>query len=188
MILIGSAVIRILRYIKNAPERGLLYKDNGDAKITCYSDADWASNMRSTSGYCVLIGGNMISWRSKKQNTFALSSAETEYRVMAAISKELVWLKNLLSELRLRDFQATKLICDNQVALYITSNLVFHERTKHIEIDCHYVRNKVLLGEITIKFVKSEDQRVDMFTKSLKDSRVNYICNKIISYNIYDPT
>jgi transposase InsO family protein len=185
-----NAVIRILRYIKNAPGKGLLYEDKGDAKITCYSDADWAgspSDRRSTSGYCVLIGGNMISWRSKKQNTVALSSAEAEYRAMAAASKELAWLKNLLSELRFGDLQNTKLICDNQAALHIASNPVFHERTKHIEIDCHYVRDKVLSGEITTEFVKSEDQLADMFTKSLKGSRVNYICNKLGSYNIYDP-
>jgi hypothetical protein len=143
--------------------------------------------MRSTSGYCVLIGGNMISWRRKKQNTVALSNAEAEYHAMATTSKELAWLKNLLLELKLGDLQATKLMCDNQAALHIASNPVFHERTKHIEIDCHYVRDKVLSGEITTDFVKSEDQLADMFTKSLRGSRVDYICNKLGSYDIYDP-
>lgn len=129
----------------------------------------------------------MISWRSKKQNTGALSIAEAQYHVMTVASKELARLKNFLSELRLGDIQATKLICDNQATFHIASNPVFHERSKHIEIDCHYARSKVLSGEITTKFVKSEDQLAYMFTKSLKDSRVNYISNKLGSYNIYDP-
>lgn len=94
-----DAIIRILRYIKSAPRNGLLYEDKGDAKIICYSDADWVgspSDKRSTSEYCALIGGNMISWRNKKQNTTPLYIAEAEYCDMTATSKELVWLKNLL--------------------------------------------------------------------------------------------
>ncbi|GAU43000.1 hypothetical protein TSUD_188740 [Trifolium subterraneum] len=180
--------LNYLTIYKEAPGRGLLYEDKGDAKITCYSDADWAgspSDRRSTSGYCVLIGGNMISWRSKKQNIVALSSAEAEYRAMAATSKELAWLKNLLLELRLGDLQATKLICDNQAALHIASNPVFHERTKHIEIDCHYVRDKVLSGEITTDFVKSEDQLADMFTKSLKGDITKLNCVSSFSASKY---
>lgn len=121
--------------MKNAPGRWLLYEDKGDAKITCYSNADCIkspSDRRFTYGYFVLIRGNMISWRSKKQNTYALSSAEAWYRVMTTTSKELAWLKNLLLELRLGDLQATKLICDNQATLHIASNPIFYERNKHI--------------------------------------------------------
>jgi len=154
-------VIRIFKYIKNAPGKGLLYENKGNTEVVGYSDADWAgspADRRSTSGYCVLIGGNLISWRSKKQNIVARSSAEAEYHAMAAATCELTWLRQLLQQLKLGDVKAMKLICDNQAALHIASNPVFHERTKHIEIDCHFVRDKVISGEIITDFVGSNDQ------------------------------
>ena len=98
-----DAVIRILKYIKGAPGKGLIYKDRGHTQIVGYSDADWAGSpidRRSTSGYCVLVGGNLISWKSKKQNVVARSSAEAEYRAMALVTCELIWLKQLLKELQ----------------------------------------------------------------------------------------
>ncbi|XP_057989379.1 uncharacterized mitochondrial protein AtMg00810-like [Hevea brasiliensis] len=98
-----DAVIRILRYIKGAPGQGLLYEDRGHSQIIGYSDADWAgspSDRRSTSGYCIMIGGNLISWKSKKQDVVARSSAEAEYRAMALATCELIWLKQLLQELK----------------------------------------------------------------------------------------
>jgi len=97
-----NAVIRILKYIKGSPGKGLLYGHSNHSKVICYSDADWAgslSSRRSTSGYCVLIGDNLISWKSKKQHVVARSSAEAEYRVMASVTCELIWLKHLLIEL-----------------------------------------------------------------------------------------
>ncbi|MCI25689.1 hypothetical protein A2U01_0046880, partial [Trifolium medium] len=183
-------VIRILKYIKSAPGKGLLYENKGNTQVVGYSDADWAgspADRRSTSGYCVLIGGNLISWRSKKQNIVARSSAEAEYRAMAATACELTWLKQLLQQLKLGDVKAMKLICDNQAALHIASNPVFHERTKHIEIDCHFVRDKVLSGEILTDFVGSNDQLADIFTKSLRGPRVESICNKLGAYDMYAP-
>ncbi|CAH9069280.1 unnamed protein product [Cuscuta europaea] len=185
-----DAVVRILRYIKGSPGRGLVYANRGCDNITAYSDADWAgcpNDRRSTSGYCVLIGGNLISWKSKKQSVVARSSAEAEYRAMALTTCELIWLKQLLSELKFCKLKPMKLICDNQAALYIASNPVFHERTKHIEIDCHFIREKVISGEIFTSFVKSNDQLADFLTKSLRGPRIRYICDKLDAYDIYAP-
>ena len=185
-----DAVIRILRYIKNAPGRGLLYEDHGHSRVIGYCDADWAgspSDRRSTSGYCVLVGGNLVSWKSKKQDVVARSSAEAEYRAMALATCELMWLKQLLQELKFCEASQMELICDNQAALHIASNPVFHERTKHIEIDCHFIREKILSGCIFTSHVKSSDQFADILTKSLRSSRIEYICNKLGAYDLYAP-
>ena len=128
-----------------------------------------------------------MSWKSKKQNVVARSSAESEYRAMATATCELVWIKQLLGELKFGKIDQMELVCDNQAALHIASNPVFHERTKHIEIDCHFVREKILSGDIVTKFVKSNDQLADIFTKSLTCPRINYICNKVGTYDLYAP-
>ncbi|XP_071927547.1 uncharacterized mitochondrial protein AtMg00810-like isoform X1 [Coffea arabica] len=186
-----DAVIRILRYLKSAPGKGLLYQNHGHTDIEGYSDADWAgsaSDRRSTTGYCVFVGGNLVSWKSKKQTVVSRSSAESEYRAMAHTVCELVWLKSMLLELGFEHKQPMNLVCDNQAAVHIASNPVFHERTKHIEVDCHFIREKLLDGVIKTSHVPSVDQLADVFTKSLGGSRVKYICNKLGAYDIYAPT
>ncbi|RVW79787.1 Retrovirus-related Pol polyprotein from transposon RE1 [Vitis vinifera] len=166
-----DAVIRILRYIKSTPGQGVLYENRGHTQVVGYTDADWAgspTDRRSTSGYCVFIGGNLISWKSKKQDVVARSSAEAEYRAMTLATCELIWLRHLLRELRFGKDEQMKLICDNQAALHIASNPVFHERTKHIEVDCHFIREKIASGCVATSFVNSNDQLADIFTKSLR--------------------
>nr|CAN76350.1 hypothetical protein VITISV_025245 [Vitis vinifera] len=170
-----DVVIRILQYIKSTPGQ----------------DADWVGSPTdrcSTSGYCVFIGGNLISWKSKKQDVVARACAEAEYRAMALATCELIWLKHLLRELRFGKDEQMKLTCDNQAALHIASNPVFHERTKHIEVDCHFIREKITSGCVATSFVNSNDQLADIFTKSLRDPRIKYICNNLGAYNIYAPS
>jgi hypothetical protein len=125
---------RILRYV-----RGTL--DNGD--LIVYSDADWAGcpdTRRSTSGYAVFLGDNLVSWSSKRQNTVSRSSAEAEYRTVANGVAEATWLRQLLLELHAPPRHAKLVYCDNVSAVYMSSNPVQHQRTKHIEIDLHFVR------------------------------------------------
>ena len=115
------------------------------------------------------------------------SSAEAEYRAMTLTTCELIWLKHLLRELRFGKDEQMKLICDNQTALHIGSNPVFHERTKHIEVDCHFIREKIVSRCVATSFVNSNDQLAYIFTKSLRGPRIKYICNKFGAYNIYAP-
>jgi hypothetical protein len=185
-----AALEQILCYLKGAPGRGIWYRNHGHTHIECFSDADWAGSKidrRSTTGYCVFVGGNLVSWKSKKQNVVSRSSAESEYRAMAQSTCELIWIQQLLNEIGLGSSLPMKLWCDNQAALHIASNPVFHERTKHIEIDCHFIREKIQQNLISTSHVKTTEQLGDIFTKALSGPRIEYICNKLGMINIYAP-
>src|SRR5436189_964740 len=116
---------RILGYLKGSPGRGLWFRRHGHLRVEGYCDADWAScidDRRSTSGYCVFVGGNLVSWRSKKQEVVARSTAEAEYRAMALALSEMFWLKNLLAELKVMRSDTMVLNCDNKSAMNIVNN------------------------------------------------------------------
>ena len=139
--------------------------------MTAYSDADWAGcpdTRRSTFGFCVFLGNNLISWSSKRQVTVSRSSAEAEYRAVAHAVADTIWIWQLLSELHRPIEQATIVYCDNISAVYMTSNPVQHRRTKHIEIDIHFVREKV----------------AEIFTKALPTKPFQDIC---FSLNVVEP-
>jgi hypothetical protein len=140
----------ILRYIKGTSHYGLQIHKTSDLGLIAYSDADWAGcpdTRKSTSGFCVFLGNNLVSWSSRRQHTVSRSSAEAEYRAVANCIAESCWLRQLLHELHRPPTRATIVYCDNVSAMYLSSNPVQHQRTKHVEIDLHFVRDRVALGE-----------------------------------------
>ncbi|GKA12371.1 retrovirus-related pol polyprotein from transposon TNT 1-94, partial [Tanacetum coccineum] len=146
-----QVVKHLLRYLLNFPGQGILLTHHSKAHLTTYCDSDWAScpmTRRSTTGYCILLGDSPISWKSKKQGVVSRSSAEAEYRAMAVTFCEVTWLLSLLNDLGLKDLHPITLHCDNQAAIHIAANPVFHARIKHIEVGCHYVRDQVKDGTI----------------------------------------
>ncbi|GKB50609.1 ribonuclease H-like domain-containing protein [Tanacetum coccineum] len=165
-----SALKRILRYVRGTLTSGLQLYSSTTSSLVAYSDADWAgcpTTRRSTSGYCVFLGNNLLSWSSKRQFTLSRSSAEAEYRGVANAVAETCWLRNLLRELHTPLSTATIVYCDNVSAVYLSSNPVQHQRTKHIEIDIHFVRDLVTTGHIRVLHVPSRYQYADIFTKGL---------------------
>ncbi|GKB81856.1 reverse transcriptase, RNA-dependent DNA polymerase, partial [Tanacetum coccineum] len=150
-----QAVKHVLRYFLNLPGQGILLAKDSAVQLKAYCDSDWAScpMTRRSTGYCILLGDSPISWKSKKQAVVTRSSAETEYRAMALTCCEVTWLVSMLKDLGIKNLEHVDLYCDNQVALYISANLVFHARTKHIEVECHYVRDQLKAGVIKPSYV-----------------------------------
>nr|XP_043629740.1 uncharacterized mitochondrial protein AtMg00810-like [Erigeron canadensis] len=139
-----DGVHHLLRYLKGISGQGILLNGTDQLSLHAYSDSDWAAcpvTRRSVTGYVILIGGSPISWKSKKQSTISGSSSEAEYRAMAAAAAEITWLIRLLEEFGVTGLKPVTLHCDNQSALHVAKNPVFHERTKHIEIDCYFTRD-----------------------------------------------
>jgi len=168
-----AALKRILRYIRGTLHLGLHLRPSTQDDLVVYSDADWAGcpdTRKSISGYALFLGDNLVSWSSKRQNTVSRSSAEAEYRAVANGVAEASWLRQLLHELHIPLRRATIVYCDNVSAVYMSSNPVQHQRTKHIEIDLHFVREKVAMGAVRVLHVPTTSQFADVFTKGLPSS------------------
>jgi hypothetical protein len=131
------------------------------------------------------MDGNLVIWKSKKQNIVARSSVEEEYRAIASTASELIWIKQVFIDLNIKVVEPMKMFCDNKSARHIARNLVFHERTKHIEVDCHFIKEKVQSKEIETPFVKSKDQLADILTKRLSGKAFKNISRKLELYDIY---
>ncbi|KAH9782291.1 retrovirus-related pol polyprotein from transposon RE1 [Citrus sinensis] len=147
-----------------------------------YSDADWACDIddrKSIGAYCIFLGNNLVSWSSKKQAIVAKSSTESEYRALSAASSELTWLQSLFSELKIIKLPTPVLWCDNQSAGDLAKNPVFHSKSKHIEMDVHYIRDKVLNKELEVRYIPTEEQVADVLTKPLSFPKFSYFHYKL---------
>ena len=183
----SAAIMRILRYLKGTLFHGLFYSAQSPLVLCVFSDANWAGDLtdrRSITSYCFLLGSSLIFWRSKKQTHVACSSTEAEYRALTDTTFEFLWLRWLLKDLGVSTSSASPLYCDNQSAIHIAHNDVFHERTKHIKINCHFIHYHLVHGALKLISVSSKDQLADIFTKSLPKGRTRDLVDnlKLVSH------
>ncbi|GKA64866.1 gag/pol polyprotein [Tanacetum coccineum] len=161
---------------------GVLWKGNHDTSLEAFSDADWVGDSdgrRSTGGFAIYLGSNLISWIARKQRTILRSSTETEYKALADTVAELTWPQALFNELEIRSSSTPILWCDNLGATYLSANSIFHARTKHVEIDYHFVREEVAQGYLRVQHISTHDQIADIFIKPLPTSRFLFLGSKL---------
>ncbi|XP_026398227.1 uncharacterized protein LOC113294006 [Papaver somniferum] len=177
-----DAAHRVVRYLKGTVSHGIFLSASISLSLSGYTNSDWAgfpTTRRSTKGYFTMLGDSPISWKSKKQPTISLSSIEAEYRALARLTSELQWLHYLFRDLRITIPKPIPIYCDNQAAIHISENPFFHERTKHIEIDCYFVREKLLSGLIKPTYLSSALQLADLFTKPLGVDHFRRLASKL---------
>ena len=183
-----DATMRVVRYIKQSPGLGIFMTSAVDNQLKAYCDADWAScpnNRKSITGYIVTYGESLISWKSKKQSTISRSSAEAEYRSLASTVAEIVWLVGIFKELGIQVELPVPIHIDSKSAIQIAANPVFHERTKHIDIDCHFIREKIQLGLVQPMYLNTSEQPADLLTKGLTCAQHRYLLTKLGMKNVF---
>ncbi|XP_024006627.1 uncharacterized protein LOC112083125 [Eutrema salsugineum] len=186
-----DAAIRVVRYLKGCPGQGVLLSSKSDLQITAYCDSDWATcpmTRRSLTGFVVMLGDSPVAWKTKKQETVSCSSTEAEYRAMSFTTRELKWNRAILSSLGISHTQAMHLHCDSKSALHIAANPVFHERIKHLENDCHFLRDEIQNGSLTTSHISTTEQLADIFTKALGSSQLMYLRRKLGICDLHAPT
>ncbi|XP_047315864.1 uncharacterized mitochondrial protein AtMg00810-like [Impatiens glandulifera] len=177
-----AAAKRILRYLKATKTQGIEFKKESERKLVGYIDSDWVGSIddrKSTSDYIFCLGSNVILWSSRKQKYVALSSVEAEYIACTDVACEGVWLQRILKDMKFEQCEPTIIHCDNMSVIKMTKNPVFHARSKHIELQHHFIRDLVTQEVISIKFIKTEDQPADIMTKAVTIDKFNKFKKKL---------
>jgi len=181
------AVVRhIIRYLRGSLGRGLFFPTDSPLRLVAHSDAHWAgcpNTRRSVTCWCMFLGDSLISRKSKKQARVSKSSTESKYRAMSTACSEIVWLCGLLAELGFPQSNSTPLHADNTSAIQIAANLVYHERTKHIEVDCHSIREVVDTRVISLSHVSTNLHITDFFTKAMTRQRHQFLVGKLMLFD-----
>ena len=183
-----QAANRVLRYLKGTSGLGITYQKSGKLDLVLYTDSDFAGSRvdyRSTTGYCTLFGGNLVTWRSKKQSVVSKSSTEAEFRAMSKGIDEVMWIKHLLEELKISYIKPITIRCDNKSAISIAHDPVYHDRMKHVNIDRFYIQEHLEQGILKTEHVISEDQCADIFTKGLPVKTMKHLITKLGMQSIH---
>src|SRR5437667_7876310 len=170
-----QAAKRVFRYLQGTQMTSLVYsKHTDDIKcVQAYCDADYAADgdRKSISGSLFTLAGSPISWQAKKQTTVAQSTVESEYAAMAHTAKEMIWLQYLLQDLGMSKYEPKVLFCDNQGAISLAKNPTHHAKTKHVDVQLHFIRDHVEKGTIKIEYCPTEDMLADIMTRGLAKDR-----------------
>jgi hypothetical protein len=176
------AAKHVLRYLQGTIGYGLQYLGGDGVRLQGFSDSDWAgsdTDRKSTSGCCFSLGSTVISWFNRKQTSVALSSTEAEYMATSLASCEAIWLRKLLTRLFGQELELTVIHCDNQSCIKLSENPVFHDRSKHIEIRYHFIRDRVQKGAVQLQYIPTEEQLADIFTKPLVKGKFVFFRDKL---------
>ena len=176
-------VCRIIRYIQGSSNRGLFFPAGSTLQLAAYSDANWAgcpNTRRSTTSWCMFLGDALISWKCKKQDQVSKYSTEAEYRAMSTACSEIIWLRGLLDELGFSQPHPTPLHADNTSAIQIATNPIYHECTKHIEVDCHSIGEAFDNRVISLPHISTDLQVADVFTKAMTQQRHQFLVSKLL--------
>lgn len=176
-----SQLKHVLCYVKGTIDYGLHFRKSCISDLHSFSNSNWVgcpTDRKSMIGFAIFLGTNLVPWVCKKHKTIAKSSTEVEYKALADVAANVTWIVSLLRELGMKSLPVPKLWCENSGATYMCANPIFHARTKHIEINYHFVWDKVATGELQVNFV-TKDQLVDIFTKPMPAPRFTFLCDKL---------